>query len=194
MTPPPTPRFPQHYAAASLKRGVEVVALWLLRLFSAALRCGLIEAPAERSATPPAFAFSAALRCGLIEAGKCQCHPVRDARFPQHYAAASLKHWCISITLVMAGRFPQHYAAASLKPIWCEFNHPRLKCFPQHYAAASLKLPRDGWLPTPCGRFSAALRCGLIEASRPRFQREITKMFSAATRQGSAKHEAGSPR
>ncbi len=61
-------RFPQHYAAASLKR---------------ALDCAVTE---------PHQAFSAALRCGLIEA-----RSVRDVerggldRFPQHYAAASLK-------------------------------------------------------------------------------------------------------
>ncbi len=61
-------------------------------------------------------------------------------RFPQHYAAASLKP-------VAAGSdgapvdvgFPQHYAAASLKllrPVVIGWSTRR---FPQHYAAASLK-------------------------------------------------------
>ncbi len=36
--------FPQHYAAASLKLGVLVVMISVLLSFSAALRCGLIEA------------------------------------------------------------------------------------------------------------------------------------------------------
>ena len=36
--------------------------------------------------------------------------------------------------------------------------------FPQHYAAASLKQGETAPEPEPVRRFSAALRCGLIEA------------------------------
>ena len=69
--------------------------------------------------------FSAALRCGLIEAGFA-AHPLLPAAhcFPQHYAAASLKLYgepCAGKSFL--ARFPQHYAAASLKQISsCSFG------------------------------------------------------------------------
>ncbi len=60
--------FPQHYAAASLKPCRFTSGGWGERM------------------------FSAALRCGLIEALQCPAEPLQFFRFPQHYAAASLKH------------------------------------------------------------------------------------------------------
>ena len=62
------------------------------------------------------------------------------------------------------GRFPQHYAAASLKQSALLSNERRKVGFPQHYAAASLKLGRQAHNMAREHPFSAALRCGLIEA------------------------------
>ncbi len=59
--------FPQHYAAASLKPFRQARYRVGSRMFSAALRCGLIEAAHAGQGLPP------------------------GAGFPQHYAAASLK-------------------------------------------------------------------------------------------------------
>ena len=159
-------------------------------MFSAALRCGLIEAFHPPIHAGPHPEFSAALRCGLIEASVGNsCSPTRSGRFPQHYAAASLKHLTgarirtplesfpqhyAAASLKQPGpaarrryasRFPQHYAAASLKLVLGRDIDERPVCFPQHYAAASLKLVRSP--PGACGSqwFSAALRCGLIEAA-----------------------------
>ena len=84
--------FPQHYAAASLKPAVHDRLHIVGRVFSAALRCGLIEANRGRNPSRPICGFSAALRCGLIEASQCRATGSGNTRsFPQHYAAASLK-------------------------------------------------------------------------------------------------------
>ncbi len=84
-------RFPQHYAAASLKPFILPTPRTIVKGFSAALRCGLIEAAHGTTAT------------GVLP------------RFPQHYAAASLKRMGdLGIVGLITG-FPQHYAAASLK-------------------------------------------------------------------------------
>ena len=61
-------------------------------MFSAALRCGLIEARTPIECKIFAWTFSAALRCGLIEAPPVSDYPAAGEGFPQHYAAASLKH------------------------------------------------------------------------------------------------------
>ncbi len=85
--------------------------------------------------------LSAALRCGLIEATLVGSASARTATcYPQHYAAASLKHRPRRRRSVVRGGYPQHYAAASLKLS----KRPSV-------APVALAL-------------SAALRCGLIEA------------------------------
>ncbi len=83
--------FPQHYAAASLKLFVPVSAGRAPYWFSAALRCGLIEAYFLKCFYWPEWLFSAALRCGLIEASRPELNDASRDGFPQHYAAASLK-------------------------------------------------------------------------------------------------------
>ncbi len=60
--------FPQHYAAASLKLLDMAFEEVDRARFSAALRCGLIEAHPGTAGPGPPGSFSAALRCGLIEA------------------------------------------------------------------------------------------------------------------------------
>ena len=183
-----TPRFPQHYAAASLK----------LVPSNERLRQGV--------------QFSAALRCGLIEASVTTIAPCTFiGRFPQHYAAASLK-----LTRgVKAGleslSFPQHYAAASLKrrvimstTQGCGSFSAALRCglieaslgamvstawrrsFPQHYAAASLKRGVSHTTFDTLAQFSAALRCGLIEARKgwignPSLPRGFPQHYAAAS-------------
>ncbi len=59
--------------------------------------------------------FSAALRCGLIEARGVIRNSYPTPCFPQHYAAASLKRHAVAGRAASGRRFPQHYAAASLK-------------------------------------------------------------------------------
>jgi len=68
-------------------------------MFSAALRCGLIEAQDYTTRASGSLSFSAALRCGLIEAStRCCLVTMPQTCFPQHYAAASLKPPGQSIT------------------------------------------------------------------------------------------------
>ena len=62
--------------------------------------------------------------------------------------------------------FPQHYAAASLKRETTSRPSQAASRFPQHYAAASLKRVELQEFLSVSGVFSAALRCGLIEAER----------------------------
>ena len=92
----------------------------------------------------PISMFSAALRCGLIEAAlQSVALDISALRFPQHYAAASLKRSnLLGSRRRRVFRFPQHYAAASLKRLIDVSDSPVLRMF------------------------SAALRCGLIEAPR----------------------------
>ncbi len=85
--------------------------------------------------------------------------------FPQHYAAASLKLFGIQILYPVVDGFPQHYAAASLKLPVGGKRYWKGWGFPQHYAAASLKLSDAAPPPVVTPAFSAALRCGLIEAA-----------------------------
>ncbi len=59
--------------------------------------------------------FSAALRCGLIEAFRYGPPGGSVRGFPQHYAAASLKPFIYPRAARPNLSFPQHYAAASLK-------------------------------------------------------------------------------
>ena len=62
------PRFPQLYAAASLKHGPGRGPGRVVRRFSAAICCGLIEARLAGEYMPASRKFSAAICCGLIEA------------------------------------------------------------------------------------------------------------------------------
>ena len=64
---------------------------------------------------------------------------VESPRFPQRYAAASLKHGRRIGTKPQHIRFPQRYAAASLKPHQRADDLREMMSFPQRYAAASLK-------------------------------------------------------
>ena len=112
----------------------------------------------------PFYWFSAALRCGLIEAARARSDCPDQWRFPQHYAAASLKQEVDGHDLTLGQRFPQHYAAASLKLSDVHAQERWRGRFPQHYAAASLKLHRPTVARLLRAAFSAALRCGLIEA------------------------------
>ena len=84
--------------------------------------------------------------------------------FPQHYAAASLKPLSAGCIQIDISRFPQHYAAASLKLKTPGSSSNLFSRFPQHYAAASLKQRGPLLTQKITGGFSAALRCGLIEA------------------------------
>ena len=109
-------RFPRLYAAASLKLGHEQLEVLELRLISAALCRGLIEARGPRRGWrrvrrgfPRLYAaaslkqaalgsgwrfdagISAALCRGLIEAGRSAASSRLGSRFPRLYAAASLK-------------------------------------------------------------------------------------------------------
>ena len=84
--------------------------------------------------------------------------------FPQRYAAASLKPHAGWLRGCRAGGFPQRYAAASLKlGFFIHFNLDIAR-FPQRYAAASLKRVAFSLSLRCMFWFSAALRCGLIEA------------------------------
>ena len=89
--------------------------------FSAAICCGLIEA---RSVAPRCAAiswFSAAICCGLIEAERLQAaYRPPATRFPQRYAAASLKLRLGCGRRLFRPSFPQRYAAASLKRPGCQ--------------------------------------------------------------------------
>ncbi len=111
--------------------------------FSAATRCGLMEAPAARRAPQTRRpAFSAATRCGLMEAPLRRAARRRIRRFPQRHAAASWKRQAaLGGDRRGEGRFPQRHAAAS----W--------------------KRGRLGGSGAPHGEFSAATRCGLMEAA-----------------------------
>ncbi len=107
--------FPQHYAAASLKLPSIISNRNNCIMFSAALRCGLIEARVLSLDGAQATKFSAALRCGLIEAQ----HPERRLP-PISLFSAALRCGLIEAegTIILSPRlpgFPQHYAAASLK-------------------------------------------------------------------------------
>ena len=81
--------------------------------FSAALRCGLIEAMGAVCETRPSSRFSAALRCGLIEAARVRLgHHVR-----QTFSAALRCGLIEAMVQEFFSRgdergFPQHYAAA----------------------------------------------------------------------------------
>ena len=110
-------------------------------------------------------AFSAALCCGLIEAHEAAGDGLYQRnRFPQRYAAASLKHPHEAHDLAPRLRFPQRYAAASLKLLRVRLHVALTTRFPQRYAAASLKHSREFAQQTNGLAFSAALCCGLIEA------------------------------
>ncbi len=130
--------------------------------FSAALRCGLIEARYRRDGVTPATVFSAALRCGLIEATSIQHRPwIHSARFPQHYAAASLKQLAGVVGAVAIFAFSAALRCGLIEAI---------------VLALLAVVPR---------RFSAALRCGLIEARRRRrYAERLYPGFSAALRCG----------
>ena len=132
--------------------------------FSAALRCGLIEA----------FLFSVRRVAGLYFPQRYAAASLKPALlpnnlasvtyFPQRYAAASLKHNNGNYTPENCRYFPQRYAAASLKPVHHHKHIMHKKDFPQRYAAASLKLIFLAQEIDPPYAFSEALRFGLIEA------------------------------
>ena len=67
--------------------------------------------------TKPIKVYSAALCRGLIEASStARCTPRTTASIPRLYAAASLKHQPPEARRRCAGGIPRLYAAASLKP------------------------------------------------------------------------------
>ena len=134
-------RIPQRFAAASLKHADRRRGCPLQGLYSAAIRCGLIEAasPAPRA-------------------------PTSSTRIPQRFAAASLKHVCYCRTPIRRSSIPQRFAAASLKRHRLCQVVPQDVRIPQRFAAASLKRGlRVTCMVMPCA-YSAAIRCGLIEA------------------------------
>ncbi len=153
--------FPQHYAAASLKRRRGQATIHGRRGFSAALRCGLIEASLGGLGSERDCRFSAALRCGLIEA---------------RIVMLCSRCWGLFSAALRCGLIE------ALPPHRVGEQPPR---FPQHYAAASLKLTHIDGMAASIASFSAALRCGLIEALRQPHQKLwVTAAFSAALRCG----------
>ncbi len=76
---------PQRFAAASLKQITHVCFLVEWGSYSAAIRCGLIEACTLFPRLTGADLYSAAIRCGLIEAETCA---VRWRSFLPTYSAA----------------------------------------------------------------------------------------------------------
>ena len=135
--------FPRLYAAASLKQAADRLVVQAVRVFSAALCRGLIEAPCAR----PAGRRTA-------------------RRFPRLYAAASLKQSAhVAQPPLLVGGFPRLYAAASLKPgARARRRSGPPGGFPRLYAAASLKRHDLRALVVRGALFSAALCRGLIEA------------------------------
>ena len=107
--------FPQHYAAASLKRLSSTLKAMGLQAFSAALRCGLIEANAYGESRSVSKMFSAALRCGLIEARFSRNAAPQIAPFSAALRCGLIEARCAAPRSCWVRRFPQHYAAASLK-------------------------------------------------------------------------------
>ena len=109
-------RFPQLYAAASLKPCPA----------AAGYRCA--------ARFPQLYAAASLKLAAAID-------PADDPpRFPQLYAAASLKRRRELQGLDAPPGFPQLYAAASLKPCPAAAGYRCAARFPQLYAAASLKL------------------------------------------------------
>ena len=127
--------------------------------FSAASRCGLMEARTANWCRSYAARFSAASRCGLMEARPAAGCPARpDPRFPQRHAAASWKHYRpgreVKLTTV--------FSAAS-------------RCGLMEAASARSRC----WSTTA---FSAASRCGLMEASAgSRAHRALACVFRSVT-------------
>ncbi len=157
-------------------------------MYSAAIRCGLIEAcrPAvgrsdQHRRIPQRFA-AASLKPHLLLSRAATCR----ARIPQRFAAASLKRERFRPRLGICRSIPQRFAAASLK----QRLHLR-QCalsgrIPQRFAAASLKQPCVVPRPHIGEVYSAAIRCGLIEArssARPAPARTscIPQRFAAAS-------------
>ena len=133
--------FPQHYAAASLKQDVNLIVVLPGDRFPQHYAAASLKPSASARSPDKQKSFSAALRCGLIEASAGSAPALRYAAgFPQHYAAASLKPPSFLWGTRRRRRFPQHYAAASLKPVVGVHPLNYVCGFPQHYAAASLKL------------------------------------------------------
>ena len=133
--------------------------------YSAAIRCGLIEASPWLRRASPTRRYSAAIRCGLIEAGSAK----PTAKTCASYSAAircGLIEARIAATWSRGRRrsIPQRFAAASLKQVSALRTAFDVIRIPQRFAAASLKLVRLGQLLVDHVAYSAAIRCGLIEA------------------------------
>ncbi len=113
-------------------------------MYSAAIRCGLIEALSIALNTICPNTYSAAIRCGLIEATLERGFNSPPHGIPQRFAAASLK---------------QHIGIAAR-----QFG----QSIPQRFAAASFQQLAGQGEVAAIGRYSAAIRCGLIEAATSR--------------------------
>ncbi len=159
---------PQRFAAASLLLKFGLRCDDARAQYSAAIRCGLIEATPIFPLGASSLSYSAAIRCGLIEARLA----VHESNMPASAYSAAIRCGLIEamgLTASVASSFmgiPQRFAAASLKPALPARRPSSHPCgIPQRFAAASLKpsVPPLHLLTLPT--YSAAIRCGLIEAS-----------------------------
>ncbi len=105
--------------------------------------------------------------------------------FPQHYAAASLKPGFLSLEIAGIHGFPQHYAAASLKRFFKPYPYQLKFMFSAALRCGLIEARGTYCTAGGLGRsFSAALRCGLIEAINPDRMKDHESKFSAALRCG----------